>query len=268
MSHNLKYNNQSNIIPKNLSYPVKDIINQLNNNVFTKININKFTKHLELKNKPLINDRNKKINQQKTTALNKTNKDFFKPRQKDSLFWCFYILKHGLCKYETDVGNNHFIIEKKEKFKYIELMRSVENKALLKLYKIKSLIELEDDLANKPQISTKTFFALCIIEKINVLLVDKRKAYECMCSDIETVHIIHKNILPIEYYIELNNTPDNIKYYGENYYKMQHFEGKLKSLSAYKLSELLYISKKLEIDINTDIKLTKNYIYELIKSKF
>ena len=49
---------------------------------------------------------------------------------------------------------------------------------------------------------------------------------------------------------------------------MQHFEGNLKSLSAYKLSELLYISKKLEIDINTDIKLTKNYIYELIKSKF
>ena len=265
MQHNPKYIKQSKIIKNNLSYPVKDIINQLDKNVFTKINLNRFIEHLKIKDQ-----KNNKINKEKEkTVLNRKNPDYFKPSQKDSLFWCFYILKHGLGKYEIEVGNQHFMIEKKEKFKYIELMRSAENKALLKMYKIKPLIELEDDLANKPQISAKTFFALCIVEKINVLLIDKRKVYECMCNDSETVHIIHKNpTMSIEYYIELNNTTDKIKYYGENYYKMPNFEGNLKAVSSYKLNDLLYISKKLDIDINVDIKLTKSDIYELIKAKF
>ena len=143
----------------------------------------------------------------------------------------------------------------------------LKNKALLKMYKIKPLSELEDDLANKPQISIKTFFALCIVEKMNILLIDKRKVYECVCNDNEISHIIHKNSIPIEYYIELNNTCDKVNEYNENYYKMPNFEGALKSVASYKLDELLDISKKLDINIVGDVKLTKSYIYDLIKIK-
>ena len=53
---------------------------------------------------------------------------------------------------------------------------------LLKINKIKPLSELEDDLANKSRISIKTFFALCVIEKMNILLVDKRKIYESITN--------------------------------------------------------------------------------------
>ena len=303
MQHNIKYAkrvmnqnnmnqnnmNQNNMNQNNMNhllYPIKDMINQLENNMFTQNNLSRFTENIYVSNaiqnetNSNINGRNKNKNsnsnikfeiRQKTNP--NVNDEYFKPRQKDSLFWCFYVLKYGFSKYEMEVGNQHFVIEKQEKFKYIELMRASENKALLKMYKIKPLNELEDDLANKPQISIKTFFALCVIEKINILLIDKRKVYECMCNDSGIVNVIHKNSIPLEYYIELNNDKNpekmtnKIKEYNETYYKMPNFEGALKSVSSYKVDELLDISKKLDINLTTDKKkLTKGDMYELIVS--
>jgi hypothetical protein len=107
----------------------------------------------------------------------------YKPRQKDSLFWCFYILKNGFSNYEMEIINQYFVVEKTEKFRYVELIR--KNKDILKIHKIKPLTELEDDLANKDKISIKTFFALCVLENINILLVDKRKIFELTFTDID-----------------------------------------------------------------------------------
>ena len=93
---------------------------------------------------------------------NETNENIYKPYRADSLFWCFYILKYGFSKYEMEVGNQHFPIEKKEKFKYIDELRKQNNKDLLKIHKIKPFTELEDDLANKDKISIKTFVPITL----------------------------------------------------------------------------------------------------------
>ena len=106
---------------------------------------NKEGKYLKVENKPV------KVLKPKDTI--------YKPGKKDSLFWCFYILKYGLSKYEMEVGNQHFTIEKQEKFKYIDEIRKTNNKDLIKTHKIKPLSLLEDDLANQERISIKTFFA-------------------------------------------------------------------------------------------------------------
>jgi len=285
-------NNQNSNQRNHLLYPIKDMIKQLDHNTFTKENLTKFTQNIYVPNANSIqNDMSMSMSninnrKEKGMMINKNNNkqfeirqkptindEYFKPRQKDSLFWCFYILKYGFGKYEMEVGNQHFVIEKQEKFKYIEQMRSTESKSLLKMYKIKPLTELEDDLANKPQISIKTFIALCVIEKINILLIDKRKVYECMCNDSGIINVIHKNSVPLEYSIELKNDKnpekmtDKIKEYNETYYKMPNFEGALKSVSSYKVDELLDISKKLDINLTTEKKkLTKSDIYELIMS--
>jgi hypothetical protein len=131
--------------------------------------------------KPVLenNTKNKKYEKQK----------MYKPKQKESLFWCFYILKNGFSNYEMEINNKYFVVEKNEKFKYIDLIR--KNKELLKLHKIKPLTQLEDDLANKDKISPKTFFALCLLENMNVLLLDKRKVYELLSTDIDDMHPIH-----------------------------------------------------------------------------
>jgi hypothetical protein len=145
------------------------------------------------------------------------------------------------------------------------------NKDILKLHKIKPFTELEDDLANKEKISVKTFIALCILENINILLVDKRKIFELTCIDIteqNPVHIIHRNSQTYEHHIELNVTNNILQNYREKYYKMSSFDTTLKSIGTYKLDELINLCNKLDINISkneTDKKKkTKKEIYELL----
>ena len=208
-----------------------------------------------------------------------TNSNIYKPLKKDSLFWCFFILKYGFSKYEMEIGSQYFLIEKTEKFKYIEMLRDKANKDLMKINKIKPMSEIEDDLANKERISVKTFVALCIMEKINVLLVDNRKIYQSMNNDSPTINVIHRNSKTFENYIELNVTNSSIENYKETYYNVVGFEDGLKSISSYKVDELHELCKKLKIDlINSNSnendtkndtktnkkKMSKKSLYELI----
>lgn len=247
----------------------------LNKNIFNGKNLRQFTKHmmrisLETLNGP--NDKKNRTNiKQKKEIPQMIKKDtVYKPIKKDSLFWCFYILKYGFSKYEMEVGNQHFSIEKQEKFKYIDDLRKPSNKDLLKIHKIKPLSLLEDDLANQEKISIKTFFALCIIENINVMLIDKRKVYEVLTTDDPKINVIHRNSITYEHYIELDVPADKINMYKESYYNMCNFDTSLKAMSSYKVEELLELCKKLEI--NTDIKekkkMTKKDIYELLVQQF
>jgi hypothetical protein len=202
----------------------------------------------------------------KQITKNSLLNEIYKPKQKDSLFWCFYILKNGFSNYEMEINNQYFVVEKTQKFKYIELLR--KNKDIIKIHKIKPFTELEDDLANKDKISIKTFFALCILENINILLIDKRKIYELLCIDIDEqnpVHIVHRNSQTFEHHIELNVTTEKIIHYKETYYKMNGFGESLKSIGSYKMEELLDLSNKLNIILKeTSKKLTKKDIYELL----
>lgn len=269
-----------------------NIITNLQDYMFTSNNLNRFNKHIiqininpkassknityqdnidetnNNNNDKNNNDNNNDNNNKKLTSeTNKltleTNKlipekkyeteTFYKPKQKDSLFWCFYILKYGYSNYEMEINNQYFTVEKKEKFKYIEMLR--KNKEILKIYKIKPFTELEDDLANKDKISVKTFFALCILENINILLVDKRKIFELTCIDIDDKHpvnIIHRNRKNYEHHIELNVTNAILNNYRETYYKSNTFDASIKSIGSYKLDELLELCKKLEINITAN----------------
>jgi hypothetical protein len=175
-----------------------------------------------------------------------------------------------------EVGNQHFSIEKQEKFKYIDELRKTCNKDLLKMHKIKPLSLLEDDLANQERISIKTFFALCIVEKINVMLIDKRKVYEILITDDPKIHVIHRNSVSYEHHIELDISVNAINVYRETYYKMSTFDVSLKSMASYKVEELLDLCKKLDIVLSNENqeekekkkKLGKKDIYELLVQHF
>ena len=283
----------------------KNILSDLQDYMFTSNNLNRFTKHMitininlkaSLKNinydNNVHNDNNNNNNNNNDnnklphnileTIPNKpsipTNKiilekkyekeTIYKPKQKDSLFWCFYILKHGYFNYEMEINNHYFTVEKEEKFKYIEILR--KNKDILKIHKIKPFTELEDDLANKDKISVKTFFALCILENINILLVDKRKIFELTCIDIDEKHpinVIHRNRKNSEHYIELNATDSILKNYRDTYYNSPLLETSIKSMTSYKIDELIELCKKLDINISIQEgkkKITKKDIYELL----
>ena len=167
-----------------------------------------------------------------------------------------------------NIGNQHFVIEKREKINYVQLLRKQQQRDMLKLHKIKPISEVEFDLTNNEKISVKTFFALCVIENINVLLIDRRKKYELQMND-GPVYIIHRNGESLEHHIEFNATPEKLQDYRDNYYNMETFESKLKCISSYKVSDLMELCRKLNIEIKTNSnegkkKMTKKDIYEII----
>jgi len=286
---NNRISNNQNITNQNITNNVYNVVDELQDYMFTGKNLTRFNKN----NFGILqtNNNNNNNNNQKDKSIFTNvpikeklvpikekfvpvkpivkNDDIYKPFQTDSLFWCFYILKYGFSKYEMEIGNQHFPIEKAEKFKYIELLR--KNKSILKINKIKPLSDLEDDLANNPRISIKTFFALCIVENINILLVNKRKIYESITNDNPKINVIHRNSVSFEHYIELNVSDDKLSNFRDTYYKVQGFETGLKSMSAYKVDELLELCKKLDINVvnkeEGKKKMTKKDIYELLLLK-
>lgn len=274
----IRHNSSSNPSNKHKEY---NVVEDLQDYMFTSENLSRFTKDIFIKMNPKSHEtQNYTPNSSVSNSIPKhiqkhlpktQNNNIYKPLKKDSLFWCFYILKYGFSKYEMEVGSQYFTVEKNEKFKYIELLRGKENKDLLKINKIKPLSELEDDLANKDKISVKTFFALCIIEKMNVLLVDKRKIYQSMNNDSPEINVIHRNSDSFEHHIELNVSNESISNYKDNYYNVSGFDNVLKSMSSYKVDELLELCKKLNIVCGLESakkKLTKKDIYELIVKNF
>jgi hypothetical protein len=280
----------------NMNTNTNVLLVELEDYMFTSKNINRYTKHMiqniiepksstknitpeqinkEQINKEQINKEpiNKEpINKEqinKSVFKEKKRETMYKPKQKDSLFWCFYILKNGFFNYEMEINNQYFVVEKNEKFKYIELFR--KNKDILKIHKIKPLTELEDDLANKDKISIKTFVALCVVENINILLVNNRKIYELLFDEKHQINVVHRNNKTYEHSIELDTTNEIIQKYRDTYYTMSNFETTLKSMGSYKLDELIELCKKLNINIDFEKdeqkgrqKMTKKDIYNLL----
>lgn len=196
----------------------------------------------------------------------KDKNDIYVIRQRDSLFWAFYILKYGLFSYEMSILSQSFSVEKQEKFKYIELIR--KNKELLKLHKIQKLQSLENELANEKTISIKTFISMCIIENINVFLINDRKIYINLLDETLPINIIFKNKNKPNYCIDFKITEDKINDYKENYLILSSFEDKIKSINSYTLEQLLEICRKLKLTISNDEKLTKKYLYNLLSKYY
>jgi len=178
--------------------------------------------------------------------------EFFSPRQKDNLFWCLYIIKHGFAAYDM-LGDKYFSNEKIEKFNYIELLR--KNKAMLKENKIKPLSEIEDNIANSACISIKTLSALALLENINIVIVFKKTYCEFINNAENQTHIIHK--IGDKYKYEL----DPIVHTYKDYLKIASFENPLMPISSYKISELVELCIKIGI---ADIKQSKSNLYQSI----
>lgn len=265
MESNIVYRNKKidNIINLDNNISNNKILEELQDHMFSSKNLIQYTKY-----KVNNNNESKKQNQHSKINNNKIAKpsEFFEPTQKDSLFWCFYAIHIGLDKYEM-LYNQHFVEEKKLKFQYIELIRT--NKHILKMHKIKPLSEIEDDLANKDQISIKTFVALCILHEINVMIIHKHKYYQTMNNDSPLSNIIYRRDEPLRYYMDLLVTHDKMNNFINNYYKMTSLDGGLKSMSSYKSEELIEICNKLAIYIQPESKKkTKKELYEIIILNF
>ena len=109
---------------------------------------------------------------------------FFTPRQKNSLFWCLYIIVNGLSGYEYE--KNYFTAEQEFKVKTIEQIKKGENKQILKEHKMsKNMIESGLMRSGTSGISPKILYALSLFYNINIFYIYKKTYYE-MFADTNT----------------------------------------------------------------------------------
>ena len=204
-----------------------------------------------------------------TMKINEPNKrddynDVFNNLQ-DTLFWCFYIMKHGDTKYEM-LEHKNILTEKKIKIEYVEKIR--KEKQTVKTYKFATLTHIENNLANDNYLDIKTFLTLCAIENLNILFVKNKTYYELLMNDSNELHIVY--LLQNEKYgYEIN--PTNAEQIKSTLYKLDNIDKPIKSMTGYKISELVEICEKLAIDIvnkETNKAKCKKDLYEAIIQYF
>jgi len=183
----------------------------------------------------------------------------FFPKEKDSLFWCFYIMKYGLDVYR-DLGQINIVIEKKIKIEYIELLR--KNKLVLKTNKMAPLAHIENALLNEFKIDIKTFLALCVAENMSVMYIHKNTFYELnIDTDENNIQTVVREDNPLRYGYEASKNNQTIR---DTMFKIDNLSKPIKAMSSYKLDELVGFCEKLGIVLGEKPK-KKDYYERLLQ---
>ena len=254
--------------------PEVNLLNDLNKYMLTEDRIHQYLSysiHNNINNNASLYSTNTSTNTNtnKDTSLHyiKTPKNtFFIPKQKDTLFWCFYVMVHGINKYEN-MENINIVIEKTLKIEYVEKLR--KKKDLLKTHKCASLLHIENMLVNEYKIDMKTFLALCVFENKNTLFIKKKMYYELEMNSLDEIHIVHFFQEKNKYQIEIDNS--KTVEYRNSLYKITNIEKPIKAISSYKSEDLIEISKKIGIEYTnkeTGKTLLKKDLYEFIIQYF
>jgi len=238
------------------------ILNEQNMSIYLKY---KFKDHF-------MNDKknDKKNDIQHSPKYNKKNKLFIPPEE-DSLFWCYYIIKNGDIKYEM-LNNKNNLVAKQLKIDYIKTIR--DNKQFVKSYKFDTISNIESNLANDMNINIKTIMTLCVIEKINLIFINKKTYFKLLMNDSNNVYIIHEIEVNAKYNKKYGfelASDETLNEIINLLYKLDSLDKPIKSLSFYKVSDLINIANKLAIEIinkQTGKNKTKNELYESIIKYF
>ena len=185
--------------------------------------------------------------------------EIFYPTYVDKLFWCFYIMYYDFDKYNL-IDQKIFSIENETKIKLVELIRK-NGKELKKLKKNYKKAEL--DLIGCPFITFNTFETLCILFKLNVIVIKKKFLYHINVSDSKPF-VIHFN--DNKYGIELDISQEKINKFINECYNINKWDKPILGISSYKLSDLQNICNKLSIDLcdKNGKNLTKQKLYQQI----
>lgn len=237
----------------------------------------------------ILNDNNmssylkyKLINKQNNHVLSNTNKEneikkqpinesIFFPKEQDSLFWCYYIISSGESNYEM-INVRNSLVAKQIKINYINKIRIY--KQVVKTYKFDTITNIENNLANDNNINIKSVMTLCAIDKINIIFISRNTYYELLMNDSEPIYILremdYQSKYNKKYGFEIANT-NLLEEIRVSLYKVETLYKPVKSISSYKLQDLINICNKLAIKIkhsNTGKNKTKKELYESLLQYF
>tara|TARA_Y200000002_G_scaffold248024_1_gene205377 strand:+ start:3150 stop:3950 length:801 start_codon:yes stop_codon:yes gene_type:complete len=192
--------------------------------------------------------------------------EYIEPVQRDTLFWCLYICKHGFGEFK-EIKNNYG--SKQLEIQQTASMFLKKNNILLKNVNTritKAMIQeiMSELLIDNKCTSYEVLFGLITYYKINIILMDENEKW-CIeflyepCSEETDIFIIKKK--ENKRYIvkeEKLDFKDYEKLKQEKYF-FPNYKTSIKAMSNYKMLDLEIIANKLDIDVENKIKKTELY---------
>ena len=205
------------------------------------------------KNQEKQEKQEKQENQEKQEIYNDNNEKsylFNVTRDKDKLFWVFYIMLNGEDAYKY--LKTKFVTEKEIKIGAVEKMRKLPN--VFKQHKL-NRVRIENELSGDVPLTLEGFYGLCIIYNIPAIFMKKN----CYCElyglgDSSVMHIIEEveGGLGIRVFKMKNASLEYAKQVRESKWRMENILTPIKSISSYTHAELLEIYNKVNKVICVD----------------
>lgn len=197
--------------------------------------------------------------------------DIVNPTQCDTLFWCIYIAIYGYNDY-LQIGRNYGIKELEIKKMVGDSIQKCPSKLKQTNYKITkvSIQEiLSDFLTTQKETSMMCLIAMIVHFNINVILVDSTNKFMLeFVSQIDVTlptYVLYKDSFN-KYKIQ--TTPlslEHIMNMKKNMICLENYMKPLKTISAYKMEDLIQLAKTVGIYNETEKK-KKNELYEQLNN--
>lgn len=230
-----------------------------------------------IKVEQIFEEKKKKQEKQEKQAKQETHNDttnsylFYITREKDKLFWGFYIMLNGEDAYKY--LKTKFVTEKEIKIGAVEKMRKLPN--VFKQHKLNK-VRIENELSGDVPLTLEGFYGLCIIYNISAIFMKKN----CYCElyglgDSSVTHIIEEvdGGLGVHVFKTKAGSLDYAKEVRESKWQMENVLTPIKSISSYTHAELLEIYNKVTCINNKETagftesfkeKKTKQFLYDRI----
>jgi len=195
------------------------------------------------------------------------------PKERDTLFWCFYIMANGLEAYQQ-LPSRNIVVEKQMKIAYIDKFR--ENKTIIKTHRLAPLSHVENLLLNEQCIDMKTFHALCVLDGVSCIFTFGKCYHEINIDsdsdldadedeDIANIHTIVSNSAVNEhkkYSYKPATTMKDVHLVRNTLFHVDNLSKPIKAMSSYKVDELINMCNRLNIEVEP--KLKKKDLYERV----
>lgn len=201
--------------------------------------------------------------------LSINTENIISPIQKDTLFWCIFILHFGYNEY-LQVNRNYGIKELEIKQKIIEYLNKTPGVLKQTNYKItKASVQeiLSDFLTSQKETSILCFIAMISYFKMNIIMVDSTNRFmlDFISNKDENLptYVLYKDGYG-KYKVNIEQlNHDNIINMKNTLICLENYTKPLKTVSNYKIDDLIDLARKLGI-YNENTKYKKNDLYEQI----
>jgi len=187
---------------------------------------------------------------------------YFQPRQKDTLFWCLYLLHYGTKAYH-DIGHNYGVKEMEEKHKISQYVKEHMSKIKTTNYKVTNILlqEIMSELVTiQPTTSINVMLAMIVYYNINIIIVEETgKCMLTFWSDKDRIpsidrvtdnedastYVLYKDAYG-KYKAQLEPiSPSTILQMQEQLVTLDSYQRALKPMAHYTVPNLIEIAKKL-----------------------